>query len=69
MLGKFLLHPHEDIILRSGDSHDFPVLKHFIVDNSPILGEQIWPPRLRVQDPKVSSSSHELHSKRYNRDF
>ena len=52
MLGKFLLRPHEDIILRSGDSHDFPVLKHFIVDNSPILGEQIMATTFKGAGPE-----------------
>jgi hypothetical protein len=41
MLGKFLLHPHADVVLRSGDSHDFPVQKFDIINCSPILGEQI----------------------------
>ena len=40
-LGKFSLHPRADIILRSCDSHDFPVQKLYVIDSSPVLGEQI----------------------------
>jgi hypothetical protein len=40
-LGKFSLLPCADIILRSCDSHDFPVQKLYVIDSSPFLGEQI----------------------------
>ncbi|KAH9058190.1 hypothetical protein EDB87DRAFT_1627047, partial [Lactarius vividus] len=40
-LGKFSLPPCADIILRSSDSHDFHVQKLYVVDSSPVLGEQI----------------------------
>ena len=41
LLGKFSLPPRADIILRSSDSHDFLVQKLYVVDSSPVLGEQI----------------------------
>ncbi|KAH8985632.1 hypothetical protein EDB86DRAFT_3246377 [Lactarius hatsudake] len=41
LLGKFSLPPCADIILRSSDSHDFPVQKLYVVDSSPVLGKQI----------------------------
>lgn len=34
-------HPDADIILRSQDSHDFEVLKIYIVNSSPVLGQLI----------------------------
>ncbi|KAH8983108.1 hypothetical protein EDB92DRAFT_1611605 [Lactarius akahatsu] len=40
-LGKFSLPPRADIILRSSDSHDFPVQKLYVVDSSLVLGKQI----------------------------
>jgi hypothetical protein len=40
-LGKFSLLPRADIILCSCDSHDFSVQKLYVVDSSPVLGEQI----------------------------
>lgn len=42
LLGKFSLLPRADIILRSCDSHDFPVQKLYVIDSSPVLGEQIF---------------------------
>jgi hypothetical protein len=41
LLGKFTVLPRADIILRSSDSQDFPVQKLYVVDSSPVLGEQI----------------------------
>jgi hypothetical protein len=41
LLGKFSHLPCADIVLRSSDSHDFFVQKLYIVDSSPVLGEQI----------------------------
>ena len=41
LLGKFSLLPHADIILRSSDSHDIPVQKSYLIDASPVLGNQI----------------------------
>ncbi len=41
LLGKFSLLPLADIILRSSDSHDFRVQRLYVVDGSPVLGEQI----------------------------
>lgn len=40
-LGKFSLLPRADLILRSCDSHDFPVQKLYVIDSSPVLGEEI----------------------------
>jgi hypothetical protein len=41
LLGRFSLPPHADIILRSFDSHDLPVQRSYLIDASPVLGEQI----------------------------
>ncbi|KAF8263843.1 hypothetical protein EI94DRAFT_552924 [Lactarius quietus] len=41
LLGKFSFPPHADIILRSSDLHDLRVQKSYVVDTSPVLGEQI----------------------------
>ena len=41
LLRKFSHLPYADIILRSSDSHDFRVQKFYVVDSSPVLGEQI----------------------------
>jgi hypothetical protein len=41
LLGKFSVHPRADIILRSSDSQDILVQKLYVVDSSPVLGEQI----------------------------
>ncbi|KAI9436796.1 hypothetical protein BJY52DRAFT_1421820 [Lactarius psammicola] len=40
-LEEFSIPPHADTILRSCDSHDFRVPRHYIVDSSPVLGERI----------------------------
>ncbi|KAH9020960.1 hypothetical protein EDB85DRAFT_442489 [Lactarius pseudohatsudake] len=40
-LGNFSLHPYADVILRSSDSRDFRVQKFYVIDSSPVLGEQI----------------------------
>lgn len=41
LLGKFSLLPRADVILRSCDSHDFPVQKLYVIDSSPVLEEKI----------------------------
>jgi hypothetical protein len=41
LLGKFSLLPRADLILRSCDSHEFPVQKLYVIDSSPVLGEKI----------------------------
>lgn len=51
-LGKFLHLPHADVILRSSDSHDFPVQQLYVINSSPILGEQIMATTSRGQGPK-----------------
>lgn len=40
MLGKFSVLPHADIILHSSDYQDVLVQKLYVVDYSPVLGEQ-----------------------------
>lgn len=41
LLRKFSLLPHADVILHSCNSHDFLVQKLYVIDSSPVLGEQI----------------------------
>ena len=41
LLGKFSVLSRADIILRSSDSQDVLVHNLYVVDSSPVLGEQI----------------------------
>ncbi|KAH9174323.1 hypothetical protein EDB89DRAFT_1849101 [Lactarius sanguifluus] len=56
-LGKFSLPPHADIILRSSDSHDFLVQKLYVVDSSPVLGEQITAATCHGIGPEATSEA------------
>jgi hypothetical protein len=47
-------YPGADVILRSCDSFEFRVLKLYIVDSSPILGENV----LISPDPRTNATSH-----------
>jgi hypothetical protein len=51
-LRKFLLLPHADVILRSWDSHDFPVQQLYVINSSPILREQIMATTSHSKGPK-----------------
>ncbi|KAH9174311.1 hypothetical protein EDB89DRAFT_2228117 [Lactarius sanguifluus] len=56
-LGKFSLPPYADIILRSSDSHDFRVQKLYVVDSSPVLGEQVMAATCRGVGPEATSEA------------
>jgi hypothetical protein len=62
LLGKFSLFPRADIILRSCDSHDFPVQKFYVIDSSPALEEQI----LAATSPGVGAEAAEPEGKHYS---
>ncbi|KAI9450621.1 hypothetical protein BJY52DRAFT_1215423, partial [Lactarius psammicola] len=57
MLGKFSLLPHADVILRSSDPHDFRVQKFYVVDSSPIFGEQIMAATCHGIGPEAASEA------------
>ncbi|KAH9020952.1 hypothetical protein EDB85DRAFT_442201 [Lactarius pseudohatsudake] len=57
VLGKFSLPPCADIILRSSDSHDFLVQKLYVVDSSPVLGEQIMAATCHVGSEATSEAT------------
>ncbi|KAH9174324.1 hypothetical protein EDB89DRAFT_2241678 [Lactarius sanguifluus] len=57
LLGKFSLPPCADIILRSSDSHDFLVQKLYVVDSSPVLGEQIMAATCHSIGPDLEATS------------
>ena len=61
LLGKFSLLPRADIILRSSDSYDFRVQKLYVVDSSPVLGEQIMAVTCHGEGPEGEPHSVNYH--------
>ncbi|KAH9009137.1 hypothetical protein EDB85DRAFT_2128052, partial [Lactarius pseudohatsudake] len=54
---KFSHPPYADIIIRSSDSHDFQVQKLYVVDSSPVLGEQIMAATCRGVGSEATSEA------------
>jgi hypothetical protein len=52
-------YPEADVVLRSRDSHEFRVLKLYIVHSSPILGEKLLLPSNAQPEPSASAISVE----------
>lgn len=50
-------YPEADVVLRSRNSHEFRVLKLYIVDSSPILREMLLPSTNPQPEPNASASS------------
>ena len=52
-------YPEADVVLRSSDSHEFRVLKLYIIHSSPILGEKLLLPPSPRPEPSASAISVE----------